>query len=71
MDLLLQRRVDLEGDVPERRGGQLWVEQILVGLVGELEEGQRAAVAEGEERVAVHPLGAEQLVGLGPGRDER
>ena len=57
--------------MPERGRGEIWIEEILVLLVRELEERERAAVGEAEERVAVDALGAEQLVGLGPGGEQR
>mgnify|MGYP003341277865 CR=1 FL=1 len=43
----------------------------MVFLVGELEEGEGAAVGEAEEGVAVHAECAEQHVGLRPGGEER
>ena len=63
--------VDLHGDVAERRRGEIGIEEILVGLVRELEERQGAAIGEAEERVAVDALRAEQFVGLGPGGEQR
>src|SRR4029453_8877085 len=66
VNLLLHVGGHPQGDVPEGRGRQLRIEQVLVFLVGELEERERAPVPETEERVAVHPLGTEQLVGFGP-----
>ena len=55
----------------KRRGRHLRTEQILVSRVGELKEGQRAAIGQAEEQMAVGSLLAEQLVGLAPGRDQR
>src|SRR6185503_14764163 len=43
----------------------------LVGLVGELEERQRAAVAQPEEQMTISALGAEQHVRLAPGGHQR
>ena len=63
--------VTFERDVPERRRRQVGIEQVLVVVVGELEEGQRAAVTQAEERVAVDALRPEQLVGLGPRGHQR
>jgi hypothetical protein len=54
----------------ERRFRYLRPEQFLVFRIGELEEGQRAAVAQAEEAMAVGALGAEQFVDLTPGRDQ-
>jgi hypothetical protein len=66
LDLALRVRVDVERDMAERGGRQRRIEQFLVGRIGELEEGQRAAVAEAEEAVAIGPLGAEQQILLTP-----
>ena len=71
LELGLALGVDLHGDVAERRRRQLRVEQLIVVLVGELEERQGTAVGEPEERVAVDPLGAEQLVRLRPRGQQR
>jgi len=68
LQLGLALGVDLHGDVPEWRRGQVGVELRLVGRVGELEEGERAAVGEVEERVAVDAQSPEQLVGFRPRR---
>jgi hypothetical protein len=48
----------------------LGAELLLVLGVGELEEGEGAAVAEAVEGVAVRAYRAEELVGLLPGGDE-
>src|SRR5690606_3855310 len=64
-------RIDVQRDVMERRWRHLRCEQLLVLLVGELEEGQRAAVTQPEEAVAVGALLAEQLVLLAPGGNQR
>jgi hypothetical protein len=63
--------IDLEGDVRERRLRHRRTEQLLVLRVGELEERERTPIRQSEERVAVDPLGTEQLVGLAPRRNER
>ena len=71
LDAFLRLRVHVQRDVVERRERHLRPELLLVLRVGELEERERAAVAEPEEAVAVGALGAEQHVLLAPGREQR
>src|SRR6478609_7937568 len=71
LDASLSLGIDIQRDVMEGRGGNRRREQFLVFLVGELEEGQRTAVGQAEEAMAVHALLAEQFVLLAPGGDQR
>ena len=63
--------IDVERDVVKRRERHLRTELLLVALLGELEECQRAAVAQAEEAVRIGALRAEQHVLLAPGRQQR
>src|SRR5690606_20825675 len=71
LDAGLGLGIDVQCDVVEGRGGNRRGELGLVLLVGELEEGQRAAVTDAEEAVAVGALLAEQLVLLAPRGHQR
>jgi hypothetical protein len=70
-DRVLRRLVDVERDVVERGLGHRRAELLLIAVVHELKERERAAVLELEEAVAVGADLAEQLVRLAPGRDQR
>ncbi len=71
LDLGLLRGADMEGDVDEGRRGDVRHEQLFILLLGELEEGQSAAIAHLEEEMAIGALLAEQLVLLAIGRRQR
>src|SRR6478735_3338710 len=71
LDAGLGLGVDIQRDVMEGRSRDGRREQSLVFLVGKLEEGQRAAVGQAEEAMAVHAFLAEQFVLLAPGGDQR
>src|SRR5256885_3469623 len=67
----LRLSVHLERDMVERRRRHLRAELRLVGRVGELEEGERPAIADTVESVNVGAHLAEELIRLAPGRRQR
>src|SRR5690606_4095202 len=71
LDARLGFGIHVQRDVMERTRWNRWREQLLVLLVGELEESQRTAVGEREEAMAVRALLAEQFVLLAPGGHQR
>src|SRR6185295_12747692 len=71
LDTRLRFLVHVERDVVERRERHLRAELLLVTLFRELEESQRAAIAEAEEAMRVGALGTEQHVPLAPGGEQR
>src|SRR5690606_4175101 len=63
--------VAVQRDVAEAGNRQFRAELLLVFGIGELEEGQGAAVLQAEETMAVNPFLAEQFGFLAPGRHQR
>src|SRR5262249_35115388 len=55
----------------EGRGRHLRAEEVLVLLLGELEERQRPTVTDAEEAMTIDAQRAEQFVGLAPGGHQR
>ena len=70
-EFVLRVSIDLQGDVDERARRHLGAEFGLIVRIGELEEGERAAIGEFEEHVAIGALLAEQLVLFAIGRHQR
>ena len=59
LKLGLGRAIDIERDMAERAGRKVRAKFGLVRSIGEREEGQRTAIGEAEEAVAIGPLGSE------------